>query len=315
MHRLNRFVQDPEALLLEPEILSAAPQLELRFAGITTAVSGLDSEASGVLQSLYAPGSPRREAGILLKAVPEAPARFRESCTIDWEPYLAVDSRPDQVCAAGYRWLLRLHRSQPLRATLWFDRTARGALAEDLWENVLRILMAYALLLSGGLLVHSAGVSLDGNGFLFPGASGDGKSSVAARCEQQGGAVFSDDCNAVLASRDGEPWRISGLPFGGELRPRRASPRTEPLAGVLSLRKASPTRVRPLTPAKAAARLMRAAPFVNGDPVVTGLVLRRTAEVVAEVPCGELAFSLDGDAVQALREFRKERQSVEPAQQ
>ena len=312
MRRLHRFVREPEALLARDGALPAGRGPMLELAGISVAVSGVAEPAAGVLQQLHGTGAAAGPPAVLLRAVPQPPGRFREAAAIDWDPYLALEARPDSVCAAGYRWLLRVRRSRPLHATLWFDGTARGAEAEDLWENVLRILMAYALLLGGGLLVHSAGIALDGGGVLFPGASGDGKSTVAALCEGQSAVVLSDDCNAVLPPGGGDGPRICGLPFGGELRPRRRVPGTFPLAALLTLRQAPLTGVRPLPAAELAARLMRAAPFVNADPEVADLLARRAGKLVGAVAGGELAFTLHGAVVEALRAFLAAREGSQP---
>ncbi len=76
-----------------------------------------------------------------------------------------------------------------------------------------------------------------------------------------------------------------------------------PVVGVLALAKAGETRLRPMGPGAAAARLLRAAPFVNGDPAAAPVLTGRCAAVAGDVPWGELGFTLDGGVVRALSDL------------
>lgn len=57
----------------------------------------------------------------------------------------------------------------------------------------------------GGIVLHASAVELDGVAFLFCGASGEGKSTIAAALLQQGCALVSDDVSVVSFNRSGDP--------------------------------------------------------------------------------------------------------------
>ena len=140
-----------------------------------------------------------------------------------------------------------------------------GRNLEDLWENLLRAVEAFRLAERGGVLIHGCAVASKGGVVLCPGVSGAGKSTFAAMFRAAGRSVFSDDCVALFPDSEGD-FLLQGLPFGGDFRPRMSSCPPVALSAVLVLEKASCDCIKPLSPAWAAAVLIRCAPFVNGDP-------------------------------------------------
>jgi hypothetical protein len=75
-------------------------------------------------------------------------------------------------------------------------------------------IMAYLLRQRGWLPLHASGVIVNGRGALFLGASGSGKSTVAAAFHASGHQVITDDVAAVRAS----PERCIALPGRPRLR-------------------------------------------------------------------------------------------------
>jgi len=293
-----RFVRDPTRLVAARPGIGGVP-LEIGLPTGPVRLGGVPGSSVRHLNSIAWPGEGVRGGfPAFLSVVPVEAGQFRSADEIDWEPFLAVEHRESAVLVAGYRWMLRLERREPPAGTLWIDRTASGPDLGDLWENVLRIVAAYGALAAGGLLLHSAAAVVGRVGFLLPGASGDGKSTVAALCRREGALVLSDDCNAVLPG--GHGFDVAGLPFGGDRSPRACPAGRYTLAGILTLEKGSETELRRAGPAATVARLVAAAPFVNGDPAVGDVVLARASEIAARVPVGRLRFSLSGGVVEAL---------------
>ena len=298
MAGVARFVRDPERLVIVPPEDGGNP-CEIVLPTGAVRLGGVPESSARHLEAIPWPGGAGRgRPAARLAVVPVEAGWFRRAGEIDWDPFLAVEHRDDAVLVAGYRWMLRLERRDPPAGALWLDRTAAGSDLEDLWENVLRIVAAYGALAAGGLLLHSAAVVVGGAGFLLPGASGDGKSTVAALCGREGALVLSDDCNAVLPG--GRGFEVAGLPFGGDRRPRACPAGRYPLAGILGLEKGEETALEAEDPAAVAARLVAAAPFVNGDPAVGTTVLARASGIAACVPVGRLRFALSGGVVAAL---------------
>src|SRR5205823_10646703 len=100
-------------------------------------------------------------------------------------------------------------------------------------DSLLRVVLSLVLPRQGGLLVHAAGLARDGRGYLFPGVSGAGKTTVARLSPDA--TLLSDELSIVTACTE-SPY-LHGTPFWGELA-RAGENRAVSLAGIYFLRKA-----------------------------------------------------------------------------
>jgi hypothetical protein len=212
-----------------------------------------------------------------------------------WEYGLDFDWSPAAVRLAGIGLAGRLDwlADQPgPRGTLWTCEDG-GERFPGVFENFLRVLVAYRLLEIGGAVLHCAGVVKDGAAFLFLGRSGAGKTTVARLSLAQGGEVLSDDLNALIPdvalgadAAPGAPASDTGgvaesahagrtagagcavlkLPFTGDLGERRAMRPPVPLGGLLRIAQDTVDELAPLSRAETLACLLACAPFVNVDP-------------------------------------------------
>ena len=217
-----------------------------------------------------------------------APASdFQEIDTRGWEYWLDLAWRGDALRIAGLR-LMALLDLAAARGGIWTCVESR----EETWgvvENVLRPLVAARLLAQGGLLVHSAAV----DGFLFAGASGAGKSTIARMGLDVGRPVSSDDINALV--RIGDRFVLAPLPFTGDLAEHEITAEAIPLRALVALEKGAGESLRALPLAEAVALLVRSAPYVNLDPDRAALLLDRAAEIATAVPRQVLTFRREGN--------------------
>jgi hypothetical protein len=195
------------------------------------------------------------------------------------------------------RWIsstTRLDWAPALGGALWTSED--GALFPGIFENFLRVLVAYRLVELGGVVLHSAGVASGSGAFLFLGPSGAGKTTLSRMSEDRGRTVLSDDLNALLPSSGPEPGRprVVKLPFTGDLGERRAAAPPSPLRGLLRLEKGADDALRPLSPGETLALLFACSPFVNADPHRQESLLTNLAGLAAAAPAQALTFNLDG---------------------
>jgi hypothetical protein len=218
------------------------------------------------------PGSVR--AGAAGRSIPvlllrRAGADFLAVDVRGWEYGLDFDWAPAAVRLAGLGLVGRLDwlaDGPGLSGALWTPEDG-GERFPGVFENFLRVLVAYRLLEVGGVVLHSAGVVKDGAAFLFLGRSGAGKTTVARLSLAQGAEVLSDDLNAVIA--DAAPaagCAVLKLPFTGDLGERRAVRPPVPLGGLLRLEQDTADSLAPLSRGETLACLLACAPFVNFDP-------------------------------------------------
>jgi len=143
------------------------------------------------------------------------------------------------------------------------------------------------------LLLHSCGVHACGNGFLFVGASGMGKSTVANLSRAYG--VVNDEMN-IISFAGTEP-RLCPSPFNAYFTGKSAD--TSPVRAVFLLRHDSTCRLETVSPALAAAEITGQVvpPIALEDPytpAASGAMLEAAMKLAVSVPVCKLYFPLAG---------------------
>jgi hypothetical protein len=217
----------------------------------------------------------------------------------------------------GYRFSFRSPAlgPEPYKAATFDEEFRRGSIsirrsafpgspAVHPLEYPLDELLVVNLLGRGrGVEVHACGlVAPGGEGLLFLGQSGAGKSTMGGLWEAEGGRVLSDD-RIVLTDEGGEIW-MHGTPWHGTAR--RSIPEKASLRRAFFLRHAGPegNSLRPLAPSEAVARLIACGFLPFHSPEAIDLTIRFHESLAARVPCRELSFIPDGGAVRFLLESR-----------
>lgn len=195
----------------------------------------------------------------------------------------------DRIEAAGHGVFGRLAPCGAPKADVFTCHEAseqfRGA-----FENVARMLLAYAALENDALLLHSAAVIAQSGVLVFPGHSGAGKTTLSRLAEQAGLAVASDDLNVVVF--DAGRCFLDALPFRGDLG-GRSPPGRHLLSGILLHQKADRHRVSLATGAQCVARLLACTPYVNLDPFRRERLTTLIEQIVENTRCAVLDFMPD----------------------
>lgn len=156
-------------------------------------------------------------------------------------------------------------------------------------DTVLRIVHSLLLAEQGGFLVHSASAVRGGQGFLFAGVSGAGKTTLA-RLAPPDATVLTDEISYVR--RHGNGYRAYGTPFAGELA-RVGENVSAPLAELYLLEKGPENRIEPFEPLAAARALMRHILFFARDEEMVKKVFDSVMTFVSSVPVSRLVFTPD----------------------
>jgi len=231
----------------------------------------------------------------------EVPVRVFRAARSDFRSFdrtgreMTLDRRYEEraVSLAGWKLMGRLEERAGcggFAGALWTP-VAEGPELQGVFENFLRVLVAYRLQEMGGALIHSSGVVDRGRAFLFLGPSGAGKSTLGRLALEGGREVLSDDMNAVIPHTNG--FRVERLPFAGDLGQTAARSDRWPLAGLYRLEKGPAVRIDPLSPARSLAGLLACCPFVNADPYRRDALTGNLERLLEAVPAGRLTFSRD----------------------
>jgi len=150
-----------------------------------------------------------------------------------------------------------------------------------------------------GVEVHGLGVrDSRGNGLLFAGQSGAGKTTLARLwAEASKDTILSDD--RIVLRPTGDGITMYGTPWHGEAM--YADPGSASLRQIFLLKHGTEDRLTGLAPAQAAARLFACSfvPFHNPEGLAFSLgFLER---VVREIPCQELTFTPHEGVVRYVR--------------
>ena len=175
----------------------------------------------------------------------------------------------------------------------WDPGARRGTIRQSAnpfsLDSVLRIVHTLVLAGEGGFLVHAASAVRDGRAYVFAGASGAGKTTIA-RCAPPDVEVLTDEISYVRRSPDG--YVAYGTPFAGELA--RSGPNVHaPLAAVYLLAKGPCNAIEEVGAGQCTRELLSNILFFAQDRELVQSVFVAAVALVESVPVRRLTFRPD----------------------
>ena len=163
----------------------------------------------------------------------------------------------------------------------------------------------------GDVILHAAGVAVDGRGYCFAGSGGVGKSTLAATLMSASGSgahaaaaspaslVMLGEDQVILRYLDGRFW-IYGTPW--HIDPAFCSPLGVPLEKLFFLERTGENHVAPCTPLDGVARLLQTAfiPYYNRAGVAT--ILDRLVLLAEQASFYTLSYRLGADVMALVRD-------------
>ena len=157
-------------------------------------------------------------------------------------------------------------------------------------ESFLRISYSFLAPEYDGLVVHSAGMTRAGRGYLFFGPSETGKSTLS-RLSLDHATVLSDEMIVVRKQATG--YRLYGTPFYGDESIRKGENASAPLCAAFMPVKSPDVRIGPCRPARALAGLLTATLAFGTTPRFHARLMSIAEDFLQTVPCYELHFRKD----------------------
>ncbi len=163
-----------------------------------------------------------------------------------------------------------------------------------------QLLLMYFFARRKGLLTHAAGITRGGKAFIFPGASGAGKSTFSDLLARAGAGKMLSDERVIVREIKGKMIAF-GTPWAGTAGIARAG--SAPLAGIFFLKHGKSNRIQKLDPVAAADRLLPMASVPWYDLDATMPIIAFAKRVTAKIPCYEFNFTPSPAAVDHFRKF------------
>ncbi|MEW6109942.1 MAG: hypothetical protein AB1632_12360 [Nitrospirota bacterium] len=202
-------------------------------------------------------------------------------------------------------WIARL-QSTSERATVHCGEAlinrngCNPAVTNPLCYPLDQLLLMYILARREGGLIHAAGMRLDNRGFVFPGRSGAGKTTLSRLLLWHNNiGMLSDD--RIIIRRIDNAFRIFGTPWAGEAG--IAGNENSPLYGIFFLHHDSGNRIREIKPAAALKKLLPVVSIPWYDEKTMSDILFFCGDLVSHVPAYEFYFKPDNEAVHFLEKF------------
>ena len=170
------------------------------------------------------------------------------------------------------------------------------------WSKGLGLsLLGLRLRMSGGLLLHGAAATLDGNGILCVGVSGVGKSTLSRLLTAAGETVFTDERPVVRQWQSpNRAFRVYGTPWPSSAK--AVCNDWAPLRRIYFITHGAADQITPLSPQEAVRRLIPVTTVPWQAPDLLDPCLATLDALVRTVPCARFAFRPAAAAVVALRD-------------
>lgn len=153
-----------------------------------------------------------------------------------------------------------------------------------------QVLLMYYLSTRKGAIVHSAGILVDDKGYLFPGCSGAGKTTISKRLGLRKGVQgLSDD--RIIVRKIEQSFAIFGTPWPGDAR--IAVNESAPLSRIYFLVQSKENRVERITGAEAFRRLIPVLSIQWFDKDAITRIFSFIEELVSNIPSYLLHFTPD----------------------
>ena len=168
-------------------------------------------------------------------------------------------------------------------------------------ESFLRICYSFLAVEHGGLLLHSAGVLRDDKGYIFPGPSGTGKSTIASLATAKE-TILSDEM-VVVRKREGN-YLVYSTPFYGTNESTEQNMGGYLKAAFLPV-KDDKVYLIEARPAQALAKLLASVLFFSQEPSLNRRLMGIATDVVAQVPFYEMHFRRDNSFWECIGEVER----------
>lgn len=202
-------------------------------------------------------------------------------------------------------WLARFHRSFDKATIYCSEMLMREVNGETNIGNPFsypldQLLLMYILAQRNGMIIHAAGITINGTGYIFAGKSGGGKSTLSKQfISMNNSEVLSDD--RMIIRKMNNIFKTFGTPWPGEAG--IAVNKGVQLSGIFFIAHGSYNRIEEINPQKAFERLMPVTSIPWYDREVMPNILLFCEDLISHIPAYDLYFKPDIEVVKFFENF------------
>lgn len=163
-----------------------------------------------------------------------------------------------------------------------------------------QILLMYLFAQKEGVLIHAAGLCFRDTGYIFPGKSGSGKSTISRQLTGLDDYEFLSD-DRIIIRKSNETFKAFGTPWPGEAG--IAVNKNATLSGIFLISQASYNKIEEIKPQKAMERLLPVVSIPWYDKDIMIKILDFCEDLISNVPVYELYFKPDIEVADVFKDF------------
>ena len=180
------------------------------------------------------------------------------------------------------------------------EQNSKTVLSNPVRYPLDQILLMYFLSNNHGALIHAACVNINGKGFIFPGKSGAGKSTITHQLGAMKDIELLNDDRVVVRKINGV-FNAYGTPWPGEAG--IAENNNTPLSGIFFIKHGSANNIKVLNSKEAIERLLPVTSIPWYDKEVIPKILDFCDDLISNIPKYELQFKPTTEVVDVLETF------------
>ena len=155
------------------------------------------------------------------------------------------------------------------------------------------LILYYLTVISGDIMIHGSGVNYKGNGYLFSGISGKGKTTMAKLWDNHGAEIIHDDRLIIRKTTTG--YSMYNTPVY-----RNDEPRKSDISTIFLIGHGAENEIIPVRGASAISMVMANCIQHNWDPGIIKGLIETISQICATIPVYQLLFKPDSSIIEYL---------------
>ena len=277
--------------------------ITIRIADVAISIEG---EVSGEIAPHYLPFVGQGKADISLRMHRSIPEIVLGEKVFDSPPIWTLYRENGNSIIRLFPEMADLQRTLFLphhlkHADLFFANDG-DRFTDPFFGPTLELLLILYLAQERGVVLHACGIVIEERAILFLGESGAGKSTLARMWDKENNVHILSDDRVIVRKKDSEFWAC-GTPWHGEAA--FGSPRQAKLERIFFLRHGKTNSVKDMKGLDLVSQLLTCSFTPLWNPQAMTIVLEFFSQVVDKVPCQELAFRPEKNALALVKKITK----------